>query len=645
MDGGARPAGAAAGDGGGEGVDTPKENGCWPPVEPVASTGARYPSAAALWSTTYPPPSRWDWGGDPHPAGPSGASTLLAAPDGRDPGRVLPHRVPVDAEPLSARAPAPPAQTPELARLATHLRRDDEPGAPRERPEGFDVDAVLGAAHDVSGVRGASLRTTPSGAHLLRLDLADGADAAHVSREVARMLQERLGLAAGPASGAPRVPRQAEPDRRPAHAAGEPPRPSRRGRRRAPDDTASWGPPAPARAPRPRGARSAADADLPAPPPAAASPTDLAAAPSAAALPAAPPSSAPSAATAPSAAPPADAPSAALPSAGPSGADCPEVLPAAERREVPPAAGRSDVTPGPGGPVDPPAAGCGVPVPGVGPATPAVAPAAGAGPAAAAPSAASGEAPADLVSAGPAPIAEPHHPAPVAAPHHPAPAPHHPAPAQPPPHDVGAPGDSHPAGRPVGPASDGAVPVGSAVERPGVGAARVPPAAGTLDPAGATLAAAAPADAPAPAGGPVPAGGPFVAPPAAARVRIGHVGLAVAGLDATVEVRLAAGGRSARGTASGPAVERYLPRLCAAAAAAAIGDLVGAADGRQGRCFVEHAAVVPLGSCEVAVVVVLLVCDGWVEQLAGSAIVTDDAHQATVRATMAAVNRLLDALL
>ncbi|MET8837198.1 hypothetical protein ABZV78_25235, partial [Micromonospora sp. NPDC004540] len=57
------------------------------------------------------------------------------------------------------------------------------------------------------------------------------------------------------------------------------------------------------------------------------------------------------------------------------------------------------------------------------------------------------------------------------------------------------------------------------------------------------------------------------------------------------------------------------------------------------------AAVVPFGNCEVATVVVLLVCDGWVEQLAGSALVAGDPRQAVVRATLAAVNRRLEALL
>jgi hypothetical protein len=114
-----------------------------------------------------------------------------------------------------------------------------------------------------------------------------------------------------------------------------------------------------------------------------------------------------------------------------------------------------------------------------------------------------------------------------------------------------------------------------------------------------------------------------------------------------VEVRLIAGGETTVGHSTGPAVDGYVLRLCASAAAAAVDELLrGAAQpSDRGRCFVEHTAVVPFGNCEVATVVVLLVCDGWVEQLAGSALVAGDPRQAVVRATLAAVNRRLEALL
>ncbi|MEV0720200.1 hypothetical protein, partial [Asanoa sp. NPDC050611] len=120
----------------------------------------------------------------------------------------LPQRVP--AEPDVPTAPEPPSDTPadppQLARIATHLRRADLPTVERERPDGFDVKAIIAAVRGVSGVQDATLRTTESGAHSLRLDLSDGADPAEVSRHVARLLQERMGLAAAPPSPLGSVP-------------------------------------------------------------------------------------------------------------------------------------------------------------------------------------------------------------------------------------------------------------------------------------------------------------------------------------------------------------------------------------------------------------------------------------------------------
>jgi hypothetical protein len=135
--------------------------------------------------------------------------------------------------------------------------------------------------------------------------------------------------------------------------------------------------------------------------------------------------------------------------------------------------------------------------------------------------------------------------------------------------------------------------------------------------------------------------------PIGPRVVLEQLEVVIHGLDATVEVRLSSAGAPALGVASGPAVDGFVHRLCATAAAGALDDLLldPATGLARGRCFVEHAAVVPFGSCEVAVVVVLLMCDGWVEQLAGSSLVAGDVRQAIVRATLAAVNRRLEALL
>jgi hypothetical protein len=138
-----------------------------------------------------------------------------------------------------------------------------------------------------------------------------------------------------------------------------------------------------------------------------------------------------------------------------------------------------------------------------------------------------------------------------------------------------------------------------------------------------------------------------LAPGIGSRVRLEEVEVSTHGLDAFVQVHLSVDEHRAVGTASGPALDGYVLRLCATAAAGALDDLL--ADPVSGqpiaRCYVEHAAIVPLGGTEVAVVVILLVSGGWVEQLAGSSLVAGDGRQAVVRATLAAVNRRLEAML
>jgi hypothetical protein len=386
------------------------------PYEPYPGYGQRLGyEQRSPYAQPYAPQPGYDAraGYQPQPAHPEPDEPVAARPDEAE---SLPQRVPAAPDvPVVPSTPAldPPAETPALARIATHLRRDDVPAPPRDRPEGFDVNAVLAAVRGVAGVRDASLRTTPAGAHSLRLDLADGADAAIVSREVARLLQERLGLAAAPQQGAA---------------------------------TPSAAPPA-----------------TPAPPPG--------------------------------------------------------FVPATAGVADPPRVGRR--------------------------------------------------------RAGSA-----------------------------------ARGRENRAAEPGYTVRRDPYDAESAVQRQ---------APRPLVPNGVT--------------------GP--------RVVIDHVQVSTFGLDATVEVRLGAGAERAAGMASGPAVDGYVLRLCAVAAASAVDDLLASARLAEdrGRCFVEHAAVVPFGSCEVAVVVVLLVCGGWVEQLTGSALVAGDPRQAIVRATLAAVNRRLEALL
>jgi hypothetical protein len=62
------------------------------------------------------------------------------------------------------------------------------------------VAALLAAVQAVTGVAGAQVRTSADGDRTLRLDLAEGADARAVAAEVAKVLDERLGLVTGPAT-------------------------------------------------------------------------------------------------------------------------------------------------------------------------------------------------------------------------------------------------------------------------------------------------------------------------------------------------------------------------------------------------------------------------------------------------------------
>lgn len=382
------------------------------PASPPPPAGATAPAAAgastrATAPTTAPaPPS----GESPEPAAAASDGGTPPAGGTRGRGGELPQRVPAEPDVPDLGEPppvAPPAEAPELARIATRLRHGD---VPRRAPgDGFDVDEVLAAVRAVPGVRAATLRASHTGAHTLRLDLAGDADPVQVSRVVARMLQERMGLSAAP---------QYIPPARPASqdsGAGTPAGPDA-GDRGSPEAGPSDAATAETTAPQPRGAAEPAD-----------------------------------------------------------GAAAAEVRP---------------------------------------------------------------------------------------------------------------PSQDHP---------------------------------------------------------PLPPPGNRYGP----RVVIDNVQVNVVGTHATVRVQLAAGGRRAIGLASGPAIDSYVVRLAAVSAAKAIDQLIDGTSrsDRPSRCFVEHTGVVPFGRTEVAVVVVMLVCGGWVEQLAGSAVVDGDARHAAVRATLGAVNRRLDALL
>jgi hypothetical protein len=425
-----------------------------------------------------------------------------------------------------------PTAAPELARIATYLRDEDEDGV-AVRPDGFDIPAVLAAVRIVPGVRDAHVRTNAGGAQTLRLELAEDADPGEVSRAVTRLLNERMGLAAEPndellrpASPTPAVPKPVIP-----------------GRRRAAEDDEKTA------AHERDQARYRDDVDPQADPVGSTTPYGQAAA---------------------------------APVAG-------EVTGGTQQdRAAPDAAAQQDR---------------------------------------AAPDAAAqhggaarrrGEDPSDADS-----------------------------------------GDLDDGDRYSRDADSAAVE--SVTREPHVGRAVVSEAAGVecrvtearaLGGRGARKRAV---EAPAvrtyqrvvdQGRDSVPAHHPLAGGPGAARVLLDQVEVGTQGTDAVVEVRLSADGRSVVGVARGPAFDGYVLRLAAVAGANAIDELLAGPDGAaRARCFIEHATVVPMGGCEVAVVVLLLAHSGWVEELSGSAVVNGDQRQAVVRATLAAVNRRLEALL
>ncbi|HEV7897771.1 MAG TPA: hypothetical protein VGP31_08020 [Planosporangium sp.] len=445
----------------------------------------------------------------PHPADPpwgeprwsepprrdeSDASSGLREPAADEPfyPALLPQRVPAEPDvpgvPGIGQEPnGNPTAAPELARIATYLRDEEEDGdGGSERPDGFDIPAVLAAVRLVPGVRDAHVRTTTGGGQTLRLELSEDADPGEVSRAVARLLNERMGLDAEPndellrpVSPAPAVPG------RPTDTAAVP------GRRRAAEDDA---------------AEDDEDDDD-------------------------------------EEAGVAESPSAVTES--PSVQEPPADLPRDREAQVEPDIERAAVV----------------------------------------------RAAEDRTGVTYADRA-------------------------------------------------GTVGRGVVTETRALGGRRArnqPPGTGVSR---AQQRGAEQRRDSVPAHHPLPIGA------GAVRVVLDQVEVGTQGTDAVVEVRLSADGGPAVGVASGPAFDGYVLRLAAVAAANAIDDLLTGSDGvPRARCFIENATVVPMGSCEVAVVVLLLAHGGWVEELSGSAVVNGDQRQAVVRATLAAVNRRLEALL
>jgi hypothetical protein len=85
---------------------------------------------------------------------------------------------------------------------AGHTAAEQRPGRERvARPgaePGIGVAALLAAVRSVDGVRDAEVRTAADGDRTLRLDLDEGADARAVAAEVAKVLDDRLGMLVDP---------------------------------------------------------------------------------------------------------------------------------------------------------------------------------------------------------------------------------------------------------------------------------------------------------------------------------------------------------------------------------------------------------------------------------------------------------------
>jgi hypothetical protein len=117
----------------------------------------------------------------------------------------LPQRVPGEPDvpdvqlapndPLRDPATVPVTESGDLDRIADFLQTL-EPETPRR--DGFDVAKVLEAVRGVPLVADAQLRFNAESGHTLRIEFVDGADEGQVTREVARLLRETMGLDAAP---------------------------------------------------------------------------------------------------------------------------------------------------------------------------------------------------------------------------------------------------------------------------------------------------------------------------------------------------------------------------------------------------------------------------------------------------------------
>lgn len=134
---------------------------------------------------------------------------------------------------------------------------------------------------------------------------------------------------------------------------------------------------------------------------------------------------------------------------------------------------------------------------------------------------------------------------------------------------------------------------------------------------------------------------PTVAAPRGPRLALERVQLRSAGLDVDASISLALDGRSWSGEARGAATPVAVQRAVATATARAVESAVD----RRVRIEVEQVDVAASPSGRTALVVVTLLTDRSGERLSGASVVREDVRQAVIRATLASVNRRVEAYL
>lgn len=125
------------------------------------------------------------------------------------------------------------------------------------------------------------------------------------------------------------------------------------------------------------------------------------------------------------------------------------------------------------------------------------------------------------------------------------------------------------------------------------------------------------------------------------RLAIERIQMVSTGLGVVATVTLGLEGRLYDGEAQGAVSASSVHRTVAAATLRAVGSVV--AD--RARFEVEHVELALTGEDRTALVVVTMLTDRGSERLSGASMVREDVRQAVIRATLAAVNRRLEALI